>query len=187
MSETSIDYDRLFKLRLVVARHGEADCMNWWNTRGVLGPMGKTVYSRGFPRTAPFAQARVVFAVARARSKELWNPIGCATLWSLPPEVEDAFDDHWQQWTDQGQDWQAFFAAVAGLGGGDLLEHLRALDIIDADTERAARELKRSADGRAVLLSGIPSIDDPTLALLGAGFCRGERNAPAIPYARLGT
>lgn len=186
MPNTDVDYDRLFKLRLVVARYGEADRMNWWNTKGVLGPMGKTVYSRGFPRTAPFAQARVVFAVARARTQELWNPAGCATLWSLPPEVEDAFEDHWQQWTDQGEVWRAFFAAVASLGGDDLLTDLRALDIIDAEAERAARDLRRSVDGRAVLLPGMPGIDDPTLALLGAGFFRGERGAPAIPYARLG-
>jgi hypothetical protein len=41
--------------------------------------------------------ARVVFAVARARTQEPWNPVGCATLWSLPPEVEDEFEDHWQR------------------------------------------------------------------------------------------
>lgn len=186
MTLANIDFDRLFKLRLVVARCGEADRMNWWNTKGVLGPMGKTVYARGFPRTAPFAQARVVFAVARARTQELWNPAGCATLWSLPPMVEDAFEDHWQQWTDDGEAWQPFFAAVASLGGGDLLEDLLALHVIDAATDRAARELRRSVDGRAVLLPGMPAIDDPTLALLGAGFFRGERGSPAIPYARLG-
>ncbi len=182
----TINFDTLLKLRLVVARFGEQDVLHWWNTKGVLGTLGKTVYKRGFPRTAPFAQARVVFAVASARSKELWNPPGCATLWSLPPEVEDAFEDHWQTWTDHTDDWQPFFDALARLRGGDLLETLRSLDIIDARTEAAARDLRRSAEGKAVLLPGTPTIDDATLALLGAGFFRGEPRSPAIPYARLG-
>lgn len=181
----ALDFDRLLLLRLVVARHGEMDRMGWWNTTGVLGGSGKTVYARGFPRTAPFAQARVVFAVARARTQELWNPSGCATLWSLPPQVEDAFEDHWQSWTDHMERWQPTFEAIAGLRGGDLLEDLRALDALDARTEQDARELRRAVDGRAVLLPGVRDIDDATVALLAAGFFRGERGAPAIPYARL--
>ena len=40
-SLTSIlDFDRLLKLRLVVARHGEMDMARWWNTQGMLGLIG---------------------------------------------------------------------------------------------------------------------------------------------------
>ena len=39
----------------------------------------------------------------------------------------------------------------------------------------------------AVLLPGVRAINDDTLALLAAGFFRGEKSAPAIPYARLET
>jgi hypothetical protein len=184
-SPPPLDFDCLLRLRLIVARYGETDRLGWWNTKGVLGPMGAVVYARGFPRTAPFAQARVVFAVARARTKELWNPAGCATLWSLPPDIEDAFEDHWQRWTDETQTWLPFFAAVSKLEGGDLLGDLRALGVLDAEAEREARELRRSVDGRAVLLPGVRTIDDDTVGLLAAGFFRGERGAPAIPYARL--
>ena len=38
-----IDYERLFKLRLTVARHGEMDAAGWWNTRGILGRHGALV------------------------------------------------------------------------------------------------------------------------------------------------
>lgn len=181
----SIDYDRLFKLRLIIARYGEMDRMGWWNTKGILSAMGKVVYERGFPRTSPFAQARAVFAVARARTQELWNPVGCATLWSLPPQVEDAFEDHWQGWTDNGDAWRPFFGALEKLGNGDLLEDLRALGTIDARIDQDARELRRSADNRAVLLPGMRAMDDTTLGLLGAGFFRGEKGILAVPYARL--
>lgn len=184
-SVATIDFDRLLKLRLVVARYGEMDRMGWWNTKGVLGPIGGVVYTRGFPRTAAFAQARVVFAVARARTQELWNPAGCATLWSLPPEVDDAFEDHWQRWTDLADDWQPFFQSVSKLDASDLLADLGALGLIDARVDREARELRRSVDSRAVLLPGTRSIDDATLGLLAAGFFRSDRGAPAIPYARL--
>ena len=182
---SSVNLDRLLKLRLVVARHGETDLQGWWNTKGVLGAMGNVVYDRGFPRTARFAQARVVFAVARARTKELWNPIGCATLWNLPPDLEDAFEDQWQTWTDHADEWAPFFAALTTLSGEDLLGDLVRMEAIDAADAQAARDLKRSVDGRAVLLPGIQAMDGRSLALLGAGFFRGETGSPAIPYARL--
>lgn len=66
--EYQIDFDHLFRLRLVVARHGEMDGARWWNTKGILGRNGGMLMSRGFPNTHRFAQARLVFEVARARS-----------------------------------------------------------------------------------------------------------------------
>ena len=33
MAQASVDFDRLLKLRLVVARFGEMDLAKWWNTR----------------------------------------------------------------------------------------------------------------------------------------------------------
>jgi hypothetical protein len=90
------DFDRLFKLRLVVARHGEMDAARWWNTTGILGRRGGLVLSRGFPSTHDFARARIAFAVARSRCRELFDPPGCMTLWRLPAEVEDRFEEHWQ-------------------------------------------------------------------------------------------
>lgn len=184
IESSPVDFERLLKLRLVVARTGEMDIMGWWNTKGVLGKLGSSVYPRGFPRTANFAQARVVFAVARARTRELWNPPGCVTLWNLPPEVEDAFEDHWQAWADAPDTWGPTFEALT-TSRGELLDELRTVDAITASQAEAARDLKRSVDGRAVLLPGLRAVDDNTLALLAAGFFRGERGSPAIPYARL--
>lgn len=180
----AIDHPRLLRARLVVARAGEMDLLGWWNTKGVLGPHGRLVYPRGFPRTAPFAQARVVFAVARARARELWSPPGCATLWNLPPEVEDAFEDHWQSWADAPEVWAPVFDVLTR-AKGELLDELRAVDAITPAQAEEARELRRAVDGRAVLLPGVRAINDDTLALLAAGFFRGEKGAPAIPYARL--
>ena len=40
MTNGKIDFDRLLKLRLVVARVGEMDLAKWWNTRGQLGRLG---------------------------------------------------------------------------------------------------------------------------------------------------
>jgi hypothetical protein len=181
----TIDHDRLLRLRLIVARYGEMDLMGWWNTNGVLGPLGSAVYRRGFPRTAPFAQARVVFAVARHRTRELWNPPACATLWNLPMQLEDAFEDHWQAWIDQDEHWAPLFQALTKLRAGDLLEQLSELGALDADGVAQARELKRSVDHRAVRLAGPRAIDDKVLGLLAAGFFRGEPKAPAIPYIQL--
>src|SRR5271170_4172154 len=81
---TSIDLDRLLKLRLVVARFGEMDIGKWWNTKGQLGRLGTAATRRGFPRTHYFAQARSVFAVAAHRCREVFDPPQCVTLWHLP-------------------------------------------------------------------------------------------------------
>ena len=97
----TIDLRRLFKLRLIVARHGEMDGARWWNTNGVLGSKGSLLMSRGFPKTHHFAQARLVFEVARARSAARFPSVpGCITLWDLPADVEDEFDAQWAQWLE---------------------------------------------------------------------------------------
>ena len=67
------------------------------------------LFSRGFPKTHRFAQARAVFAVARARCHELFGPPGCMTLWSLPAEIEEQFDAHWASWIDDVDRWAPFF------------------------------------------------------------------------------
>ncbi len=114
-----IDFDRLLKLRLVVARQGEMDRAAWWNTRGMLGHHGAIALQRGLPRTHKFAQARVVFAVARLRCQELFDPPGCVTLWKLPVEVEDEFEEHWQRWLDAPGQWDPLFDRLARSGEDD--------------------------------------------------------------------
>jgi hypothetical protein len=185
MGSESIDFARLFRLRLVVARHGEMDGARWWNTQGLLGPRGATVLRRGFPTSHYFAQARVVFAVARARCSELFDPPGCMTLWSLPAEIEDSFEESWQEWLDQAESWAPFFAGLAGNVGGDLLESLARFELVSAGELEAARKLRRAAENRAVPLPGTHRPNDETFALLAAGFARGEPGSPAIPYAKL--
>ncbi|WP_353830854.1 BrxE family protein [Mesorhizobium sp.] len=55
MTKRSIDFERLLKSRLVIARFGEMDLARWWNTRGQLGKLGAATLRRGFPRTHRFA------------------------------------------------------------------------------------------------------------------------------------
>ena len=183
----TIDFKRLFKLRLVVARHGEMDAARWWNTQGVLGPRGVSVLKRGFPKTHPFAQARIVFEVARSRCHELFDPPGCMTLWSLPAAVEEQFQEQWQRWLDQPEAWMPMFQALENQSGVGLLEALAEFDLITAEQREAVGKLRRAAENRAVPISGTYLPNDDILTLLAAGFSRGEPGNPAIPYARLET
>lgn len=185
MTNQNIDLGRLFKLRLVVARHGEMDAAGWWNTRGILGRHGSLVLKRGFPSTQDFAQARIAFAVARSRCHELFDPPGCMTLWSLPAEVEDQFEEHWQDWLDQSDQWAPFFDQLAQSGSGDILAELDGFGLIGQDQVEAVGKLRRSAEGRSVPIPGTHSPNDQIFTLLAAGFARGEKGHPAIPYARL--
>ena len=187
-----LDMDRLLKLRLLVARFGEMDAARWWNTgdaaRGtaVLGRAGSLLMSRGFPRTHRFAQARLVFEVARARSAEVFNPPGCVTLWSLPPIIEDQFDARWAQWLESREAWSAYFAAIE-VAPADLLESMTEHGLATAGDLEAVSNLRRSAEGRAVPLPGVHAVTDALVTQLAAGFSRGERGRLAVPYARLET
>jgi len=181
----ALDLERLFKLRLVVARHGEMDGAKWWNTKGMLGSRGAMVLERGFPATHHFAQARVVFAVAKSRCQELYDPPGSMTLWNLPAELEDQFEEQWQLWLDEGDKWKPIFEAVQDQEKGDLLKCLSTLDLITEAEAEAATKLRRSAENRAVKIDGTHQPTDELMTTLAAGFARGEQGSPAIPYAKL--
>jgi hypothetical protein len=180
-----LDLDRVLKLRLTVARHGEMDRAGWWNTNGVLGRYGAIALERGLPRTHRFAQARVVFAVARSRCQELFDAPASVTLWQLPADVEDQFDEHWQSWLDATDVWRSFFDDLAAYNKTDLLSALAEWGLISIEQEDTVRAMRRSAEGRAVQLSGEHHLDDNLITLLAAGFAKGEQGAPAIPYAKL--
>ena len=180
-----IDLDRLLKLRLVVARHGEMDRAAWWNTRGMLGRHGAIALMRGLPRTHGFAQARVVFTVARSRCHELFDPPGAVTLWKLPAELEDQFNERWHTWLAESEEWNELFDRLAASTDPDLLSELSLGGLISSSEIEQVQAMRRSAEGRAVQVPGEQPLDDGVLTLLAAGFAKGEQGAPAIPYARL--
>lgn len=184
MTASAIDLDVLLKLRLVVGRFGEMDLARWWNTKGQLGKLGTATIRRGFPRTHRFAQARAVFAVAAHRCTEVFDPPGCVTLWRLPEENEAEFDVRWEHWLDGATGWMPFFERLESLEGHDLTLILRSFGLVsDRDVENYSR-LRRSAEGRAVLLPGEFSKTDADVALLALGFARSETSALAVPYMR---
>ncbi|HKV11141.1 MAG TPA: BrxE family protein [Thermoanaerobaculia bacterium] len=180
----AFDIERLFKLRLVVARTGEMDLARWWNTKGQLGRLGASTLRRGFPRTHHFAQARSVFAVAAHRCAEVFDPPGCVTLWRLPEDIEEAFDARWEDWLDNAAEWAPFFVKLESLPGPDLMAALRDFELVDdSDIERYG-SLRRAAEGRAVPLPGVFSGTAADVTLLALGFARGEPGALAVPYAQ---
>lgn len=181
----AIDPAHLLKLRLTVARFGEMDMMGWWNTNGVLARRGRAVLGRGFPISHSLAQAKVACTVAAARCQSLFAPPGCLTLWNLPAEVEDMLDSAWLGWCRKPEAWRPFFERLEAVQGGDLVELLTSLDLIDSATVDAVKSLRRSAEGKAVPLPGTGKAEIATIKLLAAGFSKGERQKPAVPYIRL--
>jgi hypothetical protein len=186
MTQSSIDLDRLLKLRLVVARFGEMDLAKWWNTKGQLGKLGAAAVRRGFPRTHYFAQARSIFAVAAHRCAEVFAPTGCVTLWRLPETIEEEFDARWEQWLDQADKWEPFFQKLEALQGTALVDVLRTFELVSDSAVEGLARLRRSAEGRAVPLPGIFAATDADISLLALGFARGEVGALAVPYERTG-
>jgi hypothetical protein len=181
-----LNFDHLMKLRVVVARVGEMDNARWWNTNGQLGALGATVLQRNFPRTFRFAAARSVFAVARARCNEIFNPPKSITLWNLPAALEDEFDAKWEAWIERREEWEPFFAEVAALSAtSDPAAVLRRLNLVTEADEEAVRPLRRSAEARAVQFPGLHAASDELLGRLSLGFSKGGPESLTIPYARL--
>ena len=178
----NIDLDLLLRLRLTVARFGEMDCARWWNTQGILGQYGALALGRGFPKTHYFAQARVAFAVATQRCKEIYSHPNAHTLWDLPPEVEDRFQEKWHEWLVEADQWAPVFKKLEDISGLELLDLLSQQELINPGQAKSAKKLRRSAEGRSVPISGGASLDDDALTMLAAGFFRGETGKPAIPY-----
>lgn len=181
-----IDYDRLLALRIVIARVGEMDNARWWNSDGILGAHGTMLFARGFPKTHRFAQARAAFAVARARSRDLFDLAGTWTLWKLPVSVEAGLDEHWPQWLDHAAEWEHFFEKVAAIKGQtDAVAALQSLEFLPDRTLTAFKTLRREHDGRSVALPKTEAINDEVISLLAAGFGRGELGALAVPYVKV--
>ena len=181
-----IDFDRLLKVRLLVARFGEMDRARWWNTRGVLGPLGEMALRRGFAKTHFFARARLVFAVAAQRCRDVFDPPQAMTLWNLPAEIEDQFESRWPGWLERTDPWCSFFSELQVPKSPDLLGQASHLGLAEDSILHEVRQLRRSPENRAVPIPGAHRPSDRILTLLGLGFFRGEPGAPAIPYARLG-
>jgi hypothetical protein len=185
LTPARIDFDRLFKLRSVVARVGEMDLSRWWNTRGQLSRLGTAAVRRGFPRTHYFAQARSVFSVAGFRCREVFDPPKSVTLWQLTESVEEEFETHWERWLDQADQWKPFFLELEALKEAELKTVLHTFNLItDKDSELFSR-LRRSAEGRAVPLPAPFTATNQDIASLALGFARGEPGALAVPYAPL--
>lgn len=183
---SDVDLERLLKLRVVVARIGEMDLAQWWNTRGQLGPLGSAAVRRGLPRTHHFAQARSVFAVAAHRCDEIFNPPGSITLWRLPARTEERFDARWEHWLDDARAWGPFFAEVQNLAAPELGSALKSLRLVtDADLT-SINALATAAEGRAVPIAEPYEGTDADVTRLALALAKGRVGSLAVPYARRG-
>ena len=110
------------------------------------------------------------------------------TLWSLPAEVEDQFDSRWQSWLERREKWQSFFRRLEAIQTDDLFDPLKELGLIGPDQLERVSRLRRSTEGRSVLLPGTHQPCDETVTLLAAGFARGEvRSSQLAPDELLRT
>lgn len=109
MAISSIDFDRLLKLHLLVARFGERDAARRWNT----GDAGRETAVLGRARSLRrFPQGRIVFEVAPARRAEVFDHPSCITLCHLPTAIEDQFDARWARWLEDRATWTDYFAVI---------------------------------------------------------------------------
>jgi hypothetical protein len=138
---------------------------------------------RGFPRTHRFAQARSVFAVATTRCVEVYDPPNAATLWQLPSGIEDEFAQRWETWLDEADEWEGFFSSLETCGP-DLAAELARLELTNESHHDRLSKLRRTAENRAVQLSGDFEPCDDAVTMLALAFARGEAAGLAVPFQR---
>lgn len=181
-----IESEHLFKLRTAVARHGEQDVSNWWPSEGLLARQGASLYQRSFPRTHPFARARVAAEAAKARVRELYPVADALTLWTLPTELEEQLELDRQEWLRDVEPWTPFFERLEGHDDGDLLELLQTMDLVRDSVAMTARELAAPTNGPALSLSMTGSTGNGLtlegIELLAAAHAAGRKGAPVVPH-----
>ena len=186
----SLNAEHLFRCRVVIGRLGEMDAAGWWNTNGVLGPLGAAALRRNFNKSHWFAQARAVFAVAAARCQEVFSlPQDSVSLWHFPPEIEDEIHQRWPDWLKENEleRWKPFFEEVSHLQERDPTAALLRLGLADEQDAEAVRRLRRSHELRSVLVPSGQVIDDRAVALLSLAFSLAEPGKLAVPYMRWNT
>jgi hypothetical protein len=179
-----LNFEKLLKLRTVIARFGELDIARWWNSNGQLGRLGAVVLRRGFSRTHRFAQARSVFAIAAQKCDDFFNPPDCVTLWKLPEAIEEQFDAHWEKWLDQPGHWDTFFERIENLGTTNLVDLLQSLELVSDDDLVSYKRLRNPAGERAVLLPGVFGAVDADIRALALGFACGKPGSLVVPYLK---
>ncbi|MDZ4852640.1 MAG: BrxE family protein [Pirellulaceae bacterium] len=179
-----MDTKQIALLRLVVARFGEMDRCKWWNTKGVLSNVGEMVFARGFPRSHLFARARTVFAVANARSQEVFNPPDSYTLWHLPPDVEDQLDDAWSSWLGKPETIGEVLSKINEDDSGIVLGCLESLGLVSAKVIERANKLRRADDLRSVPIKLADESRNEAISLLAAAHCCSEAGKLSVPFIR---
>lgn len=181
----SVDFEHLLQLRLVVARFGEMDRAKWWNTKQ-LGHFGAMALARGMPRSHEFAQARSVFAVARARCAAHFSLAGTITLWDLPADVEDEFDSCWAGWLSEPGRWRPVFSRVESDDENDLIRAIVNAGLAESAIEARALGLAPNETMTGVDLGKIDLSDRRQMALLAAAFAIGRQGELVVPFGRAG-
>jgi hypothetical protein len=145
--------------------------------------MGAMAYRRGFPRSHHWAQAKVVFEVARARCRERFPDATAITLWSLPASVEEQFEHAWGQWVSNTETWNPSFDRLKEWKSPSLVEALKAFDLWSEGMESAMTQAAMPA--ASCDLGSISGLDQASVDLLAVGFAFGQVGEPVVPFLRL--
>jgi hypothetical protein len=113
----------------------------------------------------------------------VFSPPHTCNLFSLSPELEEAFDQQWEYWLDSAAGWEPFFEQVQSIATNDPVDALSTLSLISEDDVRAVQGLRRLGGKPAVQLPRTFSGSAEDLRLLAAAFAKGDAGSLCVPYA----
>lgn len=160
------------------------DRSKWWNTKGILGPVGKLALSRGFPKSQIFARSRAAFAVAAVRSEEVFNPPNSYTLWRLPVEIEDQFEDSWTDWLESPGQWEDLLEKINATESNDFGSTLVSLGLVSEQSIDRAKGLRRADDLKSVPLKIDGETISEAIELLAIAHGSSEPGKLSVPFIR---
>lgn len=106
---------------------------------------------------------------------------GAQTLWRLDDEVEEAFEQQWEDWLDNAESWSIFFEEVAVSAEIDIRAVMLRFGMISDAQAAAIDRLAVDVSGLSIRV-GEEASSRESIALLALGFSKGSPGNLVVPY-----
>ena len=182
------DLDKIFYIQLVIARLGEKELMNWWNTDAVYKLGGAAFLQRLLGKTiAPLAAGEAILEAARLKESSLISEIPdnkqVFSLFKPEPKLYTALNERMRHFKRYPDDIPAEIVSILDPGkdwtSGDLVDLINVPDVLQSSGTSFGRLFEKSP-GQSMngimltLASGITASEKGNYTLC---YYQGESNA----------
>jgi len=177
------DASLIFQYRLAIARLGERDLFHWWESNA-LTEEGRYALGRLFRHTAQWAGISLAIEAARARHEALVPPGARVTLFSLGPELEDAYESWLRRAKSDNGSRAIELPIVPAVARSSVSDAMAAL-MLPAEDAKPKDLGDRTIHVAQVTQGELREDTDRVLRILLGAYRRSEKERFLAPYATL--